>query len=53
VLLALKPLRKTTRMERIAEAVQQMPDEETYYWFSKTTSARSAQRAVRVLLGEE
>jgi len=53
VLLALKPLRKTTRMERIAEAVHQMPDEEVYYWFSKAASARSAQRAVRVLLAGE
>jgi hypothetical protein len=53
VLLALKPLRKTTRMERIAEAIGEMSDEETYYWFSKATSARSAQRAVRVLLGGE
>jgi len=53
VLLALKPLRNSTRMERIAEAIQQMPDEEVYYWFSKVVSVRSAQRAVRVLLGGE
>ncbi|HCJ09984.1 MAG TPA: hypothetical protein DHW14_02310 [Clostridiales bacterium] len=53
VFLALKPLRKTTRMERIAGAIHEMSDEEVYYWFSKALSARSAQRAVRVLLGGE
>ncbi|MBE3577569.1 MAG: hypothetical protein IMX00_07735 [Limnochordales bacterium] len=52
-LLALKPLRKTSRMERIAEAIRNMPDEEAYYWFSKAVSTRSARRALRVLLGGE
>ncbi|MBE3519595.1 MAG: hypothetical protein IMW97_04755 [Firmicutes bacterium] len=52
-LLALKPLRKTSRMERIAEGIRSMPDEEAYYWFSKATSAGSARRALRVLLGGE
>lgn len=52
-LLALKPLRKTTRMERIAEAIRSMPDEEAYYWFSKALSAGSARRALRLLLGGE
>jgi hypothetical protein len=54
--LAVKPLRKMTRMTTIAEQVRGMTDEEAYYWFSKTTTAataRRAQRAMRVLLAEE
>jgi hypothetical protein len=35
LLLALKPLRKTSRMERIAQAIGAMTEEECYYWFSK------------------
>jgi hypothetical protein len=50
VFLALKPLRKSVRMERIIEAVERMPDEEVYYWFSKASSASAAQRAARMLL---
>jgi hypothetical protein len=53
LLLALKPLRKTSRMERIAEAIREMPDEEAYYWFSKTTAAVRGQRALRILLAGE
>jgi len=52
LLLALKPLRKTSRMERIAETVGQMPDEEVYYWFSKVTGSTKAQRALRILADE-
>ncbi len=55
-LLALKPLRKTSRMERIAEAMRSMPDEEAYYWFSKCAQQRGcghAQRALRILLAGE
>jgi hypothetical protein len=54
--LAVKPLRKVTRMTSISEQVRGMTDEEAYYWFSKTTTAitaRRAQRAMRVLLAEE
>ena len=56
LLLAVKPLRKVTRMTSISEQVRAMTDEEVYYWFSKSTSsttARRAQRAMRVLLAEE
>src|SRR5947209_1233340 len=54
--LAVKPLRKASRMGDISEQVQGMTDEEAYYWFSKTTSAgtgRRAQKAMRLLLAEE
>lgn len=52
-LLALKPLRRAARMERIAEAIREMPDEEAYYWFSKALSAPHARRALRLLLAPE
>ena len=50
LLLALKPLRKVTRMECIAAAIREMPDEEVYYWFSKAAGSRRAQRALRLLV---
>lgn len=50
LLLALKPLRKTTRMEGIAAAIREMPDEEVYYWFSKAVGSPRAQRALRLLV---
>jgi hypothetical protein len=53
LLLALKPLRKTARMEGIARAIAEMSDEECYYWFSKCVKAerpRRAQQALRTLL---
>ena len=56
LLLAVKPLRKTTRMGDISEQLQGMTDEEAYYWFSKATSAktgRTRQRAMRLLLADE
>src|SRR4051812_28215175 len=56
LLLAVKPLRKVVRMSSIADQVRGMTDEEAYYWFSKTTDAKTAQRgqrAFRVLLAEE
>jgi len=56
LLLAVKPLRKLSRIEAIASGVRAMSDEETYYWFSKCTTsstARRAQRALRILLAEE
>lgn len=54
--LAVKPLRKASRMGDISEQVQGMTDEEAYYWFSKTTSTntgRRAQKAMRMLLADE
>jgi len=55
LLMALRPLRKTTRMERIAQAIAEMSDEECYYWFSKCVKAERpsrGQRALRVLLAD-
>ena len=54
--LAVKPLRKTSRLSAIAEAVAGMADEEAYYWFSKVTDAqhgRRSQKALRILLAAE
>jgi hypothetical protein len=52
LLMALKPLRKTSRMERIAVAIAEMSDEECYYWFSKCVRGGShGARALRVLVG--
>lgn len=54
--LAVKPLRKVARMSEICERVRAMPDEEAYYWFSKTTvsqAGRRAQKALRILLAHE
>jgi hypothetical protein len=56
LLLAVKPLRKASRMSVMSEQIQGMTDEEVYYWFSKATHGRTAtrsQRALRVLLAEE
>ncbi len=54
--LAVKPLRKVTRMLEISEHVQAMTEEEAYYWFSKiaaSQAARRAQKALRILLARE
>ena len=54
--LAVKPLRKTSRLSAIAEAVEGMADEEAYYWFSKVTDARHgrrSQKAFRILVAKE
>jgi hypothetical protein len=54
--LAVKPLRKVTRMGEISEHVRAMTEEEAYYWFSKTTTSeagRRAQKALRILLSRE
>ncbi|MBX6754322.1 MAG: hypothetical protein IRY86_08825 [Thermorudis peleae] len=54
--LALRPLRRIERMERVAMGVRAMTDEEAYYWFSKCATrdtGRSARRALRLLLAEE
>ena len=54
--LAVKPLRKPSRMEDLARGIRAMTDEESYYWFGKVTAkgqARRAQKALRLLLSEE
>jgi hypothetical protein len=54
--LTLKPLRKLSRIEAIAERVDAMEPEELWYWYSKTTAqgdGRRARRALRLLLAEE
>ncbi|MCX7623924.1 MAG: hypothetical protein RMK01_00110 [Thermomicrobium sp.] len=54
--LALRPLRRVERMERVAGGVRAMTDEEAYYWFSKCVApggGHRARRALRVLLAEE
>jgi hypothetical protein len=50
LLLAVKPLRKGSRMEEVAAAIRGMSDEEAYYWFAKAAGSLRAQRALRVLL---
>jgi hypothetical protein len=54
--LAVKPLRKVSRITEISEQVPGMAVEEAYYWFSKTTdhgSGRRSQKALRILLARE
>jgi hypothetical protein len=54
--LAVKPLRKPSRMDDLARGIRAMTDEESYYWFGKVTAkgmARRAQKALRLLLSEE
>jgi len=44
------------RIERIADTIASMGDEEVYYWFSKCTGSedqRRAQKALRILLAKE
>jgi hypothetical protein len=56
LMLAVKPLRKTSRMSDVSEHVRGMTDEEAYYWFSKVTDAgqgRRSQKALRILLAKE
>jgi hypothetical protein len=55
-MLAVKPLTRHERIAAIGEGVQEMGDEEAYYWFSKCSAgpeSRRAQRALRVLLAKE
>jgi hypothetical protein len=56
LMLAVKPLRKTSRMSDVSEHVRGMTNEEAYYWFSKVTDAgqgRRSQKALRILLAKE
>jgi hypothetical protein len=54
--LAIKPLRKTARIEAIRNATAAMSPEEAYYWYAKCVhgaTGRRAQRALRILLAQE
>ena len=56
LMLAVKPLRKASRMSDISEQIQAMAEEEAYYWFSKSTDngvGRRCQKAMRILLAKE
>jgi hypothetical protein len=56
LMLAVKPLRKSSRMTDISEHIQSMASEEAYYWFSKATDhnlGRRSQKAMRILLAKE
>jgi hypothetical protein len=51
--LAVKPLRKISRITTISQELGGMESEELLYWYSKSTSARTAlhaQRALRILV---
>ena len=54
--LAVKPLRKLSRIEAVSRGVGAMEFEELYYWYSKSTASDGGARAchaLRVLLAEE
>lgn len=56
LLLAVKPLRKHSRIDAITQRIREMEPEEIYYWYSKSTSTtdgRRAQKALRVLIAHE
>ncbi len=56
LLLAIKPLRKTSRIETIRDETARMGSEEAYYWFAKCASSESGTRATkafRILLAHE
>lgn len=56
IFLAVRPIRKASRIEKISRGIRSMTAEELYYWFAKCTtngSADRAQRALRLLLAEE
>jgi hypothetical protein len=56
LMLAVKPLHKTSRMAEVSEHIQAMTAEEAYYWFSKVTDnrqGRRSQKALRILLAKE
>jgi hypothetical protein len=54
-MLATGPLRKPSRVEAIAAAVDRLSDEEAYYWYAKCVgeSAGRSRRAFRLMLAEE
>ena len=47
LLLAVKPLRKTRRIEDVSMAVRELADDEAFYWYAKTTDSRHGRRAQR------
>jgi hypothetical protein len=54
--LAVRPLAKLGRVERISLGLRGMTAEELYYWYSKCTNtphAERGQKALRILLAEE
>ena len=56
LIMAVKPLRKTERMEGVSAQIRGIGDEEAYYWFSKSTKSdlsRRAQKSLRILLAKE
>ena len=42
-LLAVKPLQKPRRIEEVASAVQELCDDEAYYWYAKCTHTNTGQ----------
>ena len=55
LLMAVKPLRKTRRIEDVSMAVRELADDEAFYWYAKTTDQRHgyrAQRAFRDLVSD-
>lgn len=53
--LAVKPLRKLSRVEAISERLRAMEPEELFYWYSKSRAGaegRKAQRALRILIAD-
>jgi hypothetical protein len=56
LLLAVKPLRKHSRIDAITQRIREMETEEIYYWYSKSTSptgGQRAQKALRILIAHE
>ena len=55
VLMATRPVAKSSRIHDIVEGVAAMTTEEAYYWYAKCTGPdlRRARRALRILLAEE
>ena len=56
IFFALKPMRKSSRMEEILAGINRMSDEEAYYWYAKCVNGKNAQRsrrALRILLAGE
>ena len=46
-LMAVRPLHKPRRIEEVASAVQDLCDDEAYYWYAKCTQPHIGQRARR------